>query len=76
MMGAGYYSNNEIFYKKCLGWELKFVFLPKTCSRTGKRIWLEYAYRGMAIYRAGDFESITEYQWHDKFEHIIWKLKQ
>lgn len=64
------------FYDHCKGWELKFAFFPKTCLSSGKRIWLKYAYRGMAIYRSGDIHVNIEYQWHDKHEHIIWKLKR
>lgn len=79
-MGVNYTGNNVsndwVFYKKCVGWQLKFALLPHTCNLTGKRVWLEYAYRGTAFYRAGDIHFIQENKWHDKNEHIIWKLKQ
>ena len=80
MMGANYTGHvsedDWLFYKKCAGWELRFTILPRTCNITGKRIWLEYAYRGTAFYRSGDINFIQEHKWHDKLEHIIWKLKQ
>ena len=63
------------FYERMIGTELKFAWLPKTCSLTSKRIWLEYGYRMTRII-IGPGESIFEYRWHDKIEHIIWKLKQ
>ena len=63
------------FYERMIGTELKFAWLPETCSLTSKRIWLEYGYRMTRII-IGPGESIFEYRWHDKIEHIIWKLKQ
>jgi hypothetical protein len=63
------------FYERMIGTELKFAWLPKTCSLTSKRIWLKYGYRMTRII-IGPGESIFEYRWHDKIEHIIWKLKQ
>lgn len=65
-----------IFYKKCAGWQLRFALLPRTCNISGRRIWLEYAYRGTAFYRVEDAIIVKEHKWHDKIEHIIWKLKQ
>ena len=64
-----------LFYKKCLGWEFKFAFLPKRCNITGKKIWLEYGYRGEAWFRFGDHMD-REVRWHNKIEHIVWKLKR
>jgi len=63
------------FYERMIGTELKFAWLPETCALTGKRIWLKKAYRMTRII-TGPGESIFEYRWHDKIEHIIWKLKQ
>ncbi len=68
--------NDVLFYKKCLGWELKFTWLPKRCDITGEKIWLKLAYRGTAVWRAGDNIFISEHRWHDKCEHIIWQLKK
>lgn len=67
---------DAMFYNKCAGWELKFAFLPKRCDVTGRKIWLEYAYRGSAWFRVGDIDIQEEIRWHDKLEHIIWKLKR
>lgn len=62
------------FYSLCRGWQLKFALLPKTCDITGKKIWFEYAYKGTAMY-TGPGEPIFEHRWHDRAEHLIWRLK-
>lgn len=62
------------FYRRCVGWELSFAWLPHRCYITNRLIWLEYAYRGMSIL-TGPGDDIVEYRWHDKMEHLIFKLK-
>ena len=64
---------DDYFYKRCLGAELKFAWLPKTCYLTGKTIWLKKGYRMTAMWTGPD-DPIFEHRWHDKIEHIIWKL--
>ena len=63
----------DYFYEKVIGTDLKFAWLPETCHLSGKRIWLKYGYRMTRII-TGPGESIFEYRWHDKMEHIVWKL--
>ena len=77
MMGANYQtaSLDDLFYSKYIGAQLKFAWLPKTCDVSGKRIWLQYGYRVTALHR-GLTEPFFEHRWHDKLEHIIWRLKQ
>lgn len=65
----------DSFYDKSLGAQLKFAWLPQTCNITGKRIWLKFGYRLTAMW-TGPGEPIYEHKWHDKLEHIIWKLKR
>ena len=65
----------DSFYDKSLGAELKFAWLPQTCNITGKHIWLKFGYRLTAMW-TGPGEPIFEHKWHDKLEHIIWKLKR
>jgi hypothetical protein len=78
MMGAGYYyeeTPQQAFYRRCVGWEYKFVLWPRECLITGKKLWLEYAYRGCSVL-TGPGDAIIEYRWHHKHEHLIWKLKK
>jgi len=64
-------------------WQLKFVLWPRRCSISGRRIFLEWAYRGIAT-RVGMVEIIFhpmdeiqhEIHWHNNVEHLIWRLKQ
>jgi hypothetical protein len=63
----------DYFYDKLIGTELKFAWLPKLCHISGKRIWLEYGYRMTRII-TGPGDPILEHRWHDKMEHIVWKL--
>ena len=65
----------DYFYDKLLGTELKFAWLPQTCHISGKIIWLKYGYR-MTRMITGPGDPIFEHRWHDKMEHIIWKLKR
>lgn len=80
-MGSGYYSKRAMaqgrddwFYRNCLGWNLSFALWPRRCDITNCVIWLEYAYRGTAIL-TGPGDNIVEHRWHDKMEHLIWKIK-
>jgi len=63
------------FYRRCIGTEYKFAWFPKTCYISGKRIWLEHGYL-LTSMLTGPGDTIFEYRWHDKNEHLIWKLKQ
>ena len=63
------------FYDRTIGTELKFAWLPQTCDISGKRIWLKFGYR-LTRMILGPGDTIVEYRWHNKHEHIIWKLKR
>jgi len=65
--------HNDIFYDRCLGAKFKFAWLPKYCALTNKRIWLKHGYKLTAIW-TGTGDSVFEHRWHDKDEHILWKL--
>jgi hypothetical protein len=80
-MGAGYYSKRAMtqgrddwFYRKCIGWQLQFAVWPRRCDITDRLIWLKVGYRGTAVL-TGPGDSIVEHRWHDKMEHLIWKIK-
>jgi len=72
----GYDRDNDFYRNLFLTAKLKFAWLPKKCNISGKSIWLEYGYELTAIWRNADRDSIYEERWHDKHEHIIWKLKR
>jgi len=81
MMGAGYASKRAMaqgrddwFYRYCIGWKLKFVWWPVYCDLSSRPLWLEYAYQGTAML-TGPGDSVVEHRWHQKHEHIIFKIK-
>ena len=61
------------FYERVVGTEYKFAWFPKICHISGKRIWLKKGYLLTRLI-TGPGDTLFEYRWHDKFEHIIWKL--
>ena len=54
--------------------KLKFALLPHVCALTGRRIWLEKAYRTYERYYGYNGEGITYVHWVDQKEYIKWKL--
>jgi len=61
------------FYLKA-EWKLRFAWLPHRCMITNRRVWLEFAYCGTAMW-TGPGDPVYETQWHNKQEHLIWALK-
>lgn len=61
------------FYQRAI-WKKKFSWWPHRCLITNRRIWLEFAYRGTAMY-TGPGDPVYETQWHDTKEHLLWSLK-
>ena len=82
MMGTGYVGKKRMaagrddgFYRRCVGWELSFAWLPERCDLTGRRIWLKEAWRGTSVL-TGPGEPIIEHRWHDRDEHLVFLLKE
>ena len=73
-MSLPYLIEDVWFYRNCLGWQLRFALFPHRCDLTDRVIWLEYAYKGTSML-TGPGDPIIEHRWHDKAEHLIWKLK-
>jgi hypothetical protein len=67
-------SNDQAFKRRCIGWELKFSFLPRRCNYTGKYLWLKFAYRGTSMI-TGPGEPIFEYRWCEQNEYLFLKIK-
>ena len=73
-MGAGYIGYPDPFKFRCIGTELKFLFLPKVCHITGKKLWLENVYKQTAMY-TGPGDPVFEYRYYDKNEFLIARIK-
>lgn len=68
------YTYPDPFWDRAI-WYLKFVIWPRRCAQSGKRIWLEYAYRGDAVWY-GPGDPVFATKWHKKAEHMVWLLKK
>lgn len=63
------------FEGHCVETKLKFLFLPRKCTLSGKLLWFTMAYRKVALYTGTDHPvKLTRY--YDKKEYIIAKLKE
>ena len=73
-MGFSMYGQDTVGPNEYTIWDYKFVWWPRTCELSGKRMWLIHAYRGLRVI-TGPGEPVFTYFWHDAKEHLIWKLK-
>ena len=55
-------------------WSLQFAWWPHCCDITQRIIWLQWAYRGRAVW-TGPGDDAVETRWHYRHEHLIWTLK-
>ena len=55
-------------------WKLRFMWKPRRSAITNRWLWLCYAYEGVALW-TGPGDPVVEYRYHEKVEHIIWRLK-
>lgn len=62
------------FKNRCVGTELTFVWYPKKCYFTGKRLWLKNVYKQTAMW-TGPGDNVFEHRWYDKDEFLIQRLK-
>lgn len=66
--------DDETFKRRCIGWELKFSFIPQRSYYTGKYLWLKKAWRGTAML-TGPGNPIFEYRWCSQEEFLFLKIK-
>lgn len=62
------------FKRRCIGWELRFVFWPQRCYFSGKLLWFQLAYQGTSML-TGPGDSIFEYMWVDRKEWLLQRIK-
>ena len=63
----------DYFYSRAY-WNKKFALWPRQCDQSGKRIWLEYAYKGTRMI-TGPGEPVFEYRWVNRKEYVFAQLK-
>jgi hypothetical protein len=66
-----YYGDG--FRIHCIGTSKEFVIWPRKCYRSGKTIWLEYAYKRTAMY-TGPGDPEFENRWYNSNQYIVAKL--
>lgn len=62
-----------LFYERA-NWRLAFAWLPKRCDKSNKRIWLQRAYKGTAMY-TGPGTPVFEDRWIDQKKFLFYKIK-
>lgn len=67
-------SMDRAWQNKCIGWQLKFSFIPRRCYFSKKVIWLRHAYRGAAMWTQPG-ENIFDIRWADRHEYLIARIK-
>jgi hypothetical protein len=75
MLGMpGFNADHEVFISRAT---VKQVYLwwPRCCDITGKRLWLTCAYRGIAVW-TGPGEPIEEVRYYDTADYLMQQLKQ
>jgi hypothetical protein len=74
MIQFSYEQFLEPYLKQAGDWRLKFAVVPHRCAVSGRRIWMEYAYRGTRTYGPRDHQT-AEHFWISSIEFMIWRLK-
>lgn len=75
MLGHSYIGSiNGEYVLSRADWKYKFVVWPKHCEISGRRIWLEYAYKGTRTI-TGPGTPVFEYKWLSKEEFLIATIK-
>ena len=62
------------FNDRALGTEYKFTWFPQKCYISGKKLWLQNAYRRTAMW-TGPGTPVIEHRWYDKDEFLIARIK-
>lgn len=66
--------DDDLFNRRCIGWGLKFSFIPRRCHYTGKNLWFEWAYKGTSMI-TGPGEPVFEHRWCQKHQYLFLKIK-
>jgi len=66
--------DDDGFIRRCIGWELRWSFLPRKCFYTKRSLWCKREYKGTSIL-TGPGDPIFDYRWVDQKEYIFLKIK-
>jgi hypothetical protein len=70
--GPDFYGDGFMHRAK---FEYKYTLWPRRCRNTKRRLWLEVAVRGRAIW-TGPGEPVVEDRWYDSNEALIMMIKK
>lgn len=73
MMGYSYTGWHDAFWNRAV-WEYTFVLWPQRCEVTNRILFLEYAYKGTAVW-TGPGTPAYEYKWLSKNEYLVAAIK-
>jgi hypothetical protein len=68
------FMDDDGFIRRCIGWELRWSFLPRKCFYTKRLLWCKRAYMGTSML-TGPGDPIFDYRWVDQKEYIFLKIK-
>lgn len=69
----GWSEDDEFFYNRAT-WELVFTLWPRSCSQSGKHIWLEWCYKGTVMI-TGPGDPVFLYRWIRSNEYLLAQIK-
>ena len=66
-------TDTEYFYRNAY-WNMTFALWTRTCDQSGKRIWLEYAYKGTRKI-TGPGDPVYLHRWVKSNEYLLAQIK-
>ena len=63
----------DFFYRGAY-WNMTFAMWPRICDQSGKRIWLEWCYKGTRMI-TGPGEPVFQYRWVKSNEYLLAQIK-
>ena len=66
-------DNNEFFYSGAY-WNRTFAIWPRLCDQSGKRIWMEWCFKGTRMI-TGPGEPVFQYRWVNSKEYLFAQVR-
>lgn len=65
---------DDVFKRRCIGWQRKYCLWPRRCYYTGKLIWFCVGVKGTAMI-TGPGTPVFEHRWVNEREYLFLKIK-
>jgi hypothetical protein len=69
-----YIMIDDLWFYKGATVKYSFALLPKRCLLSGKLIWLKKGYK-LTRMITGPGDPVYMYRWHDRYEHLLWRIR-